>query len=201
MSNLKPNDIVAEVGAYIGIYTIATAKRLSRQGKIFAFEPNPENYTSLSEHVRLNRVSDKTKIIQLACGENEDKVSFFQRGSESHVVSSNDLKNGVIEVGITTLDKYFGNHKIDILKIDVEGYEEFVIRGCREILSDEKRKPRLIYIEVHPYAWKKIGVSSHSLLSLLSEHGYQIYDLQDNLVSEIFEYGEIIAKKNSLHKA
>jgi hypothetical protein len=82
---------------------------------------------------------------------------------------------------------------LDILKIDVEGYEEVVLRGAANLLSDAQRGPRLIYIEVHPYAWPAVGTTSTSLLGLLEGYNYRIVSLADLLVENIRGYGEVVA--------
>jgi hypothetical protein len=75
----------------------------------------------------------------------------------------------------------------------VEGYEELVLQGARGLLSDHLRRPRAIYIEVHPYAWSGPGTTSDSLLNLLQEHAYAVYFLTGEPVDKIDRYGEIIA--------
>src|SRR3989338_4179732 len=72
------------------------------------------------------------------------------RDSLSYVVGST---GGGFAVHMTTLDEEFRNQRIDILKIDVEGLEEKVFQGSIRLLKDPARCPRLMYIEVHPYAW------------------------------------------------
>ena len=49
--------------------------------------------------------------------------------------------------------------KVDVMKIDVEGYEDFVLRGAQTLLSDDSRAPSVVFIEVHPEAWPAFGVS------------------------------------------
>jgi hypothetical protein len=68
-----------------------------------------------------------------------------------------------------------------------------VLQGARELLSDDLRKPRLIYVEVHPYAGSGPGTTSGSLLGLLHEHGYTAHFLSGDPVTKIERYGEIVA--------
>ena len=88
---------------------------------------------------------------------------------------------------------FFGRARLDILKIDVEGYEERVIAGAKGLLEDGHRGPRAIFIEVHPYAWQATGTTSRSLLGMLEDCNYQIQDLAGKPVERIEEYGEVIA--------
>ena len=77
--------------------------------------------------------------------------------------------------------------------MDVEGFEEDVLRGAEQLLSDEARAPRLIYIEAHPYNWHLCGTTSESLLGQLQRHGYRVEHLDGTPVTRIENYGEIVA--------
>ena len=80
-----------------------------------------------------------------------------------------------------------------MVKIDVEGFEQQVLQGARTILTDERRRPRAILVEVHPFAWVDAGTTSASFLGLLDEMGFRVEDMQGGAVSSIEEYGHVIA--------
>ena len=103
------------------------------------------------------------------------------------------FSDGSSIVQCVTLDDVFKRERLDILKIDVEGYEERVIRGGRRLLGDRARGPRTIFIEVHPYAWSQTDTTSASLLSLLAHLGYRVEDISGQPVTQISGYGEIVA--------
>jgi hypothetical protein len=81
----------------------------------------------------------------------------------------------------------------DVMKIDVEGYELEVLRGAQSLLSDKSRRPRRIFIDVHPYAWAPLGGTDKQLFSLLERHGYCVAGMDGAALSKITDYGEIIA--------
>ena len=93
------------------------------------------------------------------------------------------------------LDTVLRDRPVGILKIDVEGYEELVLRGAEQLLTASARSPRAMYIEVHPYAWPGSGTTSDSLLQLLTRCGYVAADLNGEPVTRIERYGEIVARK------
>lgn len=193
MSEVRPGDTVADVGAFIGLYTVALAKRVGDTGRVFAFEPDPHNWPLLSAHVRLNGVEGRVELVQAVVGACEEELQFLSgRGSESRVA---DGEAGAVPVPCRRLDSIFGDRRLDILKVDVEGYEEHVLRGAEKLLADPDRSPRGVYLEVHPYAWAPLGTSSESLLEVLRKHRYVVSTLSGEPVSQIAAYGQILARK------
>ena len=192
MGEARIGDVVADVGANIGLYAIALAKRVGDGGKVHAFEPDPANFRALDRHCRLNQVTARVVPYQVAVTGTDGRVAFEAgRGSESRI-GSGAL---VSEVDGVRLDSVFAGDRIDILKIDVEGFEEAVLKGGSELLSDRARGPRIIYIEVHPFAWREVKTTSETLLTLLTDYGYRIEDLSGKVVVFVERYGEIVARR------
>ncbi len=194
MGNVPEQGVVVDVGAFVGLYTIAFAKRVGPQGSVVAFEPESTSFKWLQRHVVLNNVQNRVRLIPAAVGDRIGKIGFVEgRDSQSRV---GETAAGGQPAAITTLDEEFPNQRVDLIKVDVEGYEEKVLWGGTRLLKDTTRCPRFIYIEVHPYAWKEVGTTSESLLELLKECNYKILDLAGRSVEKIDFYGEIIAYKN-----
>jgi Methyltransferase FkbM domain len=101
-----------------------------------------------------------------------------------------------IFVTFATLDNFFANRKVDILKIDVEGFEFHVLRGGANLLHDEKRTPRAIFVELLPVAWDRFRVSGRALLQYLVACGYNTFNVSGNQPIEISEDGEIVARSH-----
>ncbi|MBI1748975.1 MAG: FkbM family methyltransferase [Acidobacteria bacterium] len=195
MSHIRPGDVVADVGAFVGLYALAIAQRVGSAGKVFAFEPDPQNFAILKSHVELNKVTDRVSLFQAAVADCDGVTAFDAGGTcESHINSK--AETGAHSVRCVSLDTHLANTRLDILKIDVEGYEEVVLRGAIRLLQDRRRCPRLLYVETHPYAWPATGTSSESLLGLLTQCQYRVYDLQGQPATAITRYGEIVAYKN-----
>lgn len=86
MADVRSEDIVVDVGAFIGLYTIALARRVGPRGRVIAFEPDPDNFAVLKAHVDLNCVTDMVELIQAAVGAQDGSVPFLTGGgSESHI--------------------------------------------------------------------------------------------------------------------
>ena len=194
MREVRAGDHVAEVGASVGLYALAFAGRVGAGGNVTAFEPDPESASALEANVGVNGWKDRVTVIRAAVGQSSGQARFAAaRGLESRIETRADRGVGVITVPMVTLDEALAGRRIDLIKIDVEGFEQQVIEGARTVLREEHRRPRAILVEVHPFAWAETGTTSASFLASLDDAGYRVEDMQGAAVSSIGEYGHVIA--------
>jgi FkbM family methyltransferase len=192
MAELRTGDTFVDVGAFIGLYTVGVGLRLSGSGRVVAFEPDGRNFSLLQEHVRLNALEEQVELRQAAVSAKDGQACFLANGSpEAHLVLD---EKQTTTVDVVTLDRIFAGKGIDILKVDVEGYEEMVLRGVAKLLSESTLRPRAVFVEVHPYAWPSLGTTSDSLLGVLRQAGYRVESVAGAPVHAIERYGEIIAR-------
>ncbi len=197
MDEVHPGDSIADVGAFFGFYTFAFAKRTGPGGRVIAFEPDPYNAAFLKDIVKRYKISLKPEIIGCATGEKRQRLRFDSQGtSTSDVLASGPPKGEAREVECVSLDEFFADDKLDIIKIDVEGYEEKVLLGARNILRRKIGYPRAIFIEVHPYAWNNYGTTDKAIITILNDAGYRVKNTNGETLSAIKDYGNIIATRN-----
>ena len=197
MGSVLSGDTIADVGAFIGLYTIALAKRVGHSGKVVAFEPDPENFASLRSHVELNRVSDRVELVPTAVAARNGVIPFKAgRASGSHV--SPDSGQDTHTVPCVRLDTKMADRRVDILKIDVEGYELEVLEGAIELLQNIRCCPRSIFLEVHPFLWSDRVTTGKALLDLLVSANYQVVGMNGQPVKCIeFIWGHVVAIKKA----
>ena len=152
----KQGDIVVDIGAHIGRYTIIGAKRVGANGKVVAIEANPSNFEMLNRNIKLNQL---TNILSLnnAVYSKETKIKLYLPGEELghtiyNTVMSDRAKNEdkFVEVSANTLDYFLqlkGITDVNWIKIDVEGAEFEVLKGATNVLS--KSKDIALLIEIH----------------------------------------------------
>lgn len=195
LNEIQSGDVIADVGASVGLYTIAMAKRTGVEGFVYAFEPDPETVQFLQRNVQLNLIEDRVRVWPAAVTNQSGVVQFLDgRGSESRIIITGTERARPVEA--VKLDDAFADVALDILKIDVEGFEEAVLQGGALLLKDNQRAPRAIFIEVHPFAWQAIGSSAENILHQLKDSGYKVLDLNNHPVEKISQYGKIIARKD-----
>jgi FkbM family methyltransferase len=131
---INSQDIVLDIGAQVGIFSVFASK-FAKEGKIFSFEPVPENFEGLKENIRINdsknitplqvAISDRKGTKNLFISENSGGHSFYEsisRGSGKKVkVSTISLNDFIKENKIK---------KVDYLKMDCEGAEYSILFSC-----------------------------------------------------------------------
>lgn len=173
---VKKNDVVWDIGANIGHYTKLFADLAGSQGKIFAFEPSPQNYKRLA--LNLQGVANVV-LLPYGLGAKEETVVFMQGedelGATSQVLDGAPVAGEHEHVEIRCGDLLVGSGTVELpnfIKIDVEGFELEVLTGMREILNTKGL--RALGIEVHFGLLTARGMAHapQQIESLLREAGF-----------------------------
>ena len=162
MSNIKENEIVIDIGANVGMYTLMSC--IGRGAIVYGFEPEAANYNLLQQNIRLNNASEK---IQSYCAGvlDYDGYSFLNIAKDGYVGpggSGSTVEEKVIfdlspmnvifkqGINVIKLDTFCEKMKIkpDHIKIDVDGYEFKILRGALNTIT--KFKP-IVYIELDAF--------------------------------------------------
>ncbi|HSE29134.1 MAG TPA: FkbM family methyltransferase [Candidatus Saccharimonadales bacterium] len=132
----KKADVIIDVGANIGLYSSIGAKNLKKSSKLIAFEPIPDNIDLLKSNLQLNGLQDKVTIVPKALGEDDRKLELYlsSKSIGNHSAGGSGARGygDVLEVDQTTIDAYTNKAKlktVDLIKIDVEGYDGYVLKG------------------------------------------------------------------------
>jgi FkbM family methyltransferase len=187
MDTLHPGDTFVDVGAYIGLYAVAASRRVAPGGRVVAFEPDARNARNLREHIALNGAG--IEVIEAAVGARSGSVVLS--GGDSEVQAW--YGEGETATPCVTLDEHFAGQRVDVLKVDVEGFEQEVLRGGQALLSDPDRRPRVVFVEVHPFAWARTGTTSATVLATLQAAGYVARHLDSSKAEHLERWEEIVA--------
>ena len=141
-------DIVIDVGAAFGFYSIVASKKVGKQGKVVAIEPQPDSFEMLNKNIKLNKL---TNISTLNHAVSSKKTTLKLYSSYSTVQErAGQNPQQYIEVSADNLDNLLGQLAIDeanLIKVDVEGAELEVLKGATGILS--KSRDLALFVEVH----------------------------------------------------
>lgn len=165
---------IVEVGAHNGFYTLAMSDLIGDGGKIIAYEPNPSDAIIIQANANLNKRSNIEVRVKGVGSLNSTLVFDPNNASIKKFNKKNNLTDGVLfNVPIVRLDEEI-KIKVDLLKIDVEGFEAEVLKGCQDIL---KSKPCLV-IEIHNPMLDAYNTTFEEIAELahLSDYFGFIYD-------------------------
>jgi FkbM family methyltransferase len=146
----QEGDVVVDIGAAFGLYTILASKKVGLMGKVIAIEPQKDSFEMLNRNVALNKLSNVTTLNRVVYSE-ETTVNLY--GNYSIIPErAGKHKEEFVETKADTLDHLLqqnGIAEVNWIKIDVEGAEYEVLKGATNILS--KSKDIALLIEIHGY--------------------------------------------------
>jgi len=172
MEILKPGMNAVDIGGNIGYYAMLEARLVGPQGKVIAIEPMPENSEQLCNNVKNNGYQN-IDIHKLAIGDRDGTALMYITGKSNwHSLHPPVSAKGEMKVPVSTLDSLlmpYNLASVDLVRMDLEGYEIVVIEGMKRTL--EKYGPRLL-VELHPLL---VGTQSiEKYLRTLENMGYGI---------------------------
>jgi FkbM family methyltransferase len=159
---LRRGDLFLDIGANVGSYAIL-ASGVCR-ATTWAFEPDPNTVRSLKRNVAINDLDELVTVYELALGAIEGEVPFSIGQDTGNRVTTSSGEKNVRMVSQQRLDALIGGdpQSIMMIKMDVEGYEEEVLRGAEALLANECLK--IIDIE-WPTSWIREALSSYHFTS------------------------------------
>lgn len=177
---VKAGDVVADVGANIGLYTLIAAKRVGENGKVFSFEPERENFSILSENISLNGLHNVTAFARAVSDRNGDARFFISEDNKGNhsLIAGAGLEDRQTVRTVKFDDALREQHveKIDVLKIDIQGAEPLAFSGMDETL----KKCRVIFTEYEPAILRSSGHNPIEMLQLLQSYGYALFCIDEN---------------------
>jgi FkbM family methyltransferase len=192
---IRKGDVILDVGANIGFHTLYFAELTGINGKVIAFEPVPHNFEALVNNIRLNSnqhieshniaLSNRNESLKIAADVNSTNPGSF---------------NLFDQRGETTINCRIGDQLIG-LKIDVVGYEAYVIEGLINTITENR--PKIIFEFDHHYH-QKTGLTNTFIFDILMQLGYIFYIIREKRLDLIKDYktiesGNYLALQESQH--
>lgn len=177
---LRPGDSFVDIGANIGYLTLTGAKAVGPRGKVLSFEAHPGTFGYLQANVALNALTNVV-VNNLAIGNGNGTVDFLECPGDD---SQNCVAHGksAIAVRMVALDEVLADQKaIALLKIDVEGYEKFVLEGAERLLS----RVGCVYFECSIKNFTRYGYSCETLLTMLERAGFALFRLDQEVCTRL----------------
>ena len=181
---VRPGDVVYDIGANAGFYSLLASVLVGAEGHVYSFEPLPENIRNIRKHLKINRVQNCTlnEVAVSSC----DGEALFDPSADR--CTSHLSTTGSIKVRTVTLNTLLARKEIrppDLMKIDIEGAEYDCLQGCDAII--QAFRP-LIFLATH-------GQAIHdACLKLLTDWNYRVESMDARPVQSS---DELIAQPGS----
>ncbi len=218
----KEGDVVVDVGANIGYYTVLLADKVGKTGKVYAFEPDKTNFEILEKNIRANNFKNVIAINAAVGSRNEIKILYKSEENlgdhklyETHPPCGHPPlreggQNNLIEksISVVKLDNFLKDQKVDLMKIDAQGWEPEVIEGAKKIIKSDKPT---IFLEYSPTSYKQAKLNGKKMMKFLksvyskiwwiNEWLYIYKNLSQEKIDEICDtnktgYADLWMKKN-----
>lgn len=168
---------IFDVGANIGYYTVQFAN--NSKDTVYAFEPMTHQFDMLHRNLQLNSITNVHTTKKIVSNRDDQERIFFSgfenTGKSSLVKKTHDYE----DISSVTLDSFCENHQIetiDLVKIDVEGYEFKVLEGLKRMLKEGKVTH--LFVELLEMNLIQAGSSSQEICDFMYQFGYEVFSIK-----------------------
>ena len=191
---VRRGDTVVDIGANIGYFTAHLARLVGADGCVHAFEPDPANFALLAENMRANKLT-WVQLHQAAVGAQAGQATLHiseYNGGMHRLYDSVCCTGPGLDVAVRTVDQLLAGSRIDLIKIDIEGYEPAALMGAQACL---RANPEMkIVSEYCPASMLEAGGLPSAMLNWLREQGFGPHELNgvavdiDELLQDALRY-------------
>jgi len=172
--HLSAGCIVVDAGANIGAYSQFLSQCVGESGIVHSFEPDPTNFARLRDS--LAKFSN-VRVNQLAVSDQTGEAALYVSKSlnvDHRTYPTEGESRKEIAVWSTTLDDYFkAGERVDLIKMDIQGFELHALRGAARVLDDNLDIKLLL--EFWPFGLKQAGASAEAFLSFLHDRDFSLF--------------------------
>ncbi|MEJ7644557.1 MAG: FkbM family methyltransferase [Chryseolinea sp.] len=181
------NDVILDIGANIGWYSVVLKNNIKHNITIFAFEPEPKNFDLLKQNIHCNNMTG-IHAINKAVAEQSGYATLFLYASKNSgrhsLLDVNPETKMSIEVETVNIETFLKSNNVDfdrikLIKIDIEGYEGLALKGATTLLA----KVPYMFLEYSPSLMLKVGQDPAHFIQWLSDFDFNFYKVEDDKIS------------------
>jgi FkbM family methyltransferase len=190
-----------DVGANIGYTAVVFASAIRPGDKVFAFEPEIENFKRLTENLGRFGVANRVVAHAVAVGADDGMVDIWlnQNHPGDHRTVTNAFRerigqdNSIRTVPMVSIDSFVDSNQISrqigFIKIDVQGYETQVCYGMQRTLESNPRAT--VAVEYAPSSMAELGIAASTLVDFFVQRSFNVYELLRNGKLKLLTSGQV----------
>lgn len=205
---VKPGNVVLDIGANVGFYSVFFSETAGENGRIYSFEPDPENFRHLKKEIGNQR---NVTAIQKAIGSKTGTTTLYTSRllNVDHRSYATDDYLGKLQAEQISVDDFVdGKFKVDFIKMDIQGFEAEVFRGMKKTIAANNNV--MLFSEFWPYGLQQAGSSAAEFFQLISDEGFIVYQTRrgdlvkmtreeaEKMEVEYFTDANVLLSKNEL---
>lgn len=176
---VRPGDHVLDIGANIGFYAELLSEITGPEGRVYSFEPEARNFTRLQ-----SKVGDlaNVELFHAAVSETNETLKLYRSkllnvDHRTYRVSNYESVDEIEAWSIDSLVAAKTIQRVDVIKIDIQGYELSAFRGMRQLLKDSSPK---ILAEFWPHGFNRAGATAVEFFDFFAALDYTVYEIKGN---------------------
>lgn len=177
LSELRPDDVFYDIGAYYGWHTLAAAAKLNH-GEVICFEPHPSSYQRLLETTNFS-IYENIENYNYALSNQKKLAKMAESAGPGGKITSEDSEENSIEIEAIVGDEFIQENDLpqpNVIKIDVEGWEVNCLQGLNQSIS--KQNCRLLYCELHSHKAKEGDEVREKVIEIIKHNGFEIKEIK-----------------------
>lgn len=188
--NIKPGNVIIDVGTAFGFYSYKCSKLADPNGQIFAFEPDPMYAPFLRDLVEAKKLSN-VKILPYAAWHENAKLELYtcQENPGENSLFRAPIHQKSVSINAVSIDEYVDLPFVNFIKIDVQGAEYYVIHGMENLIR--RSLDIVILLECGSADLEAAGTNVAQLLELLYDLDLRVFRCDINPPSEIFKASDL----------
>jgi len=180
LNEVRPGDVVLDIGANIGYYTLLLARQVGPQGQVLAFEPDPTNFALLQQNVAMNGYRNVV-LSQQAVANRSGPARLYLSVSNlgDHRLYPSAGGQPFVDVQTVALDQYLARYTgpVHLIKMDIQGAECAALEGMTALLHRQNQIK--LFTEFWPAGLHRSGSEPARYLQALAELGFRLYEILD----------------------
>jgi FkbM family methyltransferase len=202
---ILPSDHVIDAGANLGVFSHLMARAAGPGGRVTSFEPDPVLHAALVNNARMNGLPIRALPVALGAASASANLNrgLYNSGDNRLSYSPKQSSGGQVAVEVSALDDILQGDRVDLIKIDVQGWEVAALQGMEKTL---KLNPAVrLFLELWPYGLKAAGTSAFQLMDRLRTLGFELSSIPGQpalesldfaaLEDQPFWFGDIVAHR------